>query len=206
MKLSNKENDRAIFEAGQPGSERNGPDRKPSSIPGNRAGPSDQIEREIIELMNQHTPSLSRYGARATPDLLTIQDGIQEAFFRYFNARVGGQKVKNPRAWLFKVLRNYLLDCKRKENSMSAIDLEQAGQMMDSTQDLESGYQKHECFCLALSSLSIRERECMQLRLEGFGYQEIAGILKIHSGTVAALLARALKKIQGSFTPRATNE
>jgi RNA polymerase sigma-70 factor, ECF subfamily len=199
-------NDRTIFEAGHPGSDRNGMHGKSSSIPSDRAGLSDQIEREIIELMNQHTPSLSRYGARATSDPSTIQDGIQEAFFRYFNARVGGQKVKNPRAWLFKVLRNYLLDCKRKETAMSALDLEQAGQMSDSTQDLESGYQKHECFCLALSSLSIRERECMQLRLEGFGYQEIAGILKIHSGTVAALLARALKKIRGDFAPRGTNK
>jgi DNA-directed RNA polymerase specialized sigma24 family protein len=34
------------------------------------------------------------------------------------------------------------------------------------------------------------------LRLEGFGYNEIADILRIRPGTVAALLARGLKKIQ----------
>ena len=44
----------------------------------------------------------------------------------------------------------------------------------------------------------------MQLRLEGLGYEEIADVLQIRSGTVGALLARGLKKIResGLFTRR----
>lgn len=157
---------------------------------------TEPIETEIIDLLHKNTAALSRYAGSITRDKAIVQDGIQEAFLRYLSARVGGQRVVNPRAWLFKVLRNYILDCKRKDNTMSAVNLEEAGQITDTGQDLESGYQTKESFRRALSLLSTRERECMQLRLEGFGYQEIADILRIRSGTVAALLARAAKKIR----------
>jgi RNA polymerase sigma-70 factor, ECF subfamily len=157
---------------------------------------TEPIEAEIIDLLHKNAAALSRYAGSITRDKAIVQDGIQEAFLCYLSARVGGQRVVNPRAWLLKVLRNYILDCKRKENTMSAVNLEEAGQVADSRQDLEAGYQMNESFRRALSSLSTRERECMQLRLEGFGYREIADILGIRSGTVAALLARAAKKIR----------
>jgi RNA polymerase sigma-70 factor, ECF subfamily len=159
---------------------------------------ASQIEIEIIELLRSQAAALSRYAGTVTRDRAIVQDGIQEAFLRYFVARVDGQHVENPRAWLFRVLRNYILDCKRKENSMPAVGLESAGEVVDLRQDLEKGYQQNESFRRAFSLLSPREQECMQLRLEGFGYEEIAEILRIRSGTVAALLARALKKIRGS--------
>lgn len=167
------------------------------SLPTEYASTSE-IEIEIIELLRSQAAALSRYAATVTRDRAVIQDGIQEAFLRYFIVRVGGQRVENPRAWLFRVLRNYILDCKRKENSLPAVNLESAGQVMDLRQDLERGYQQNESMQRAFSALSPREQECIQLRLEGFGYEEIADILKIRSGTVAALLARGMKKIRES--------
>ena len=157
-----------------------------------------RIESEVVELLRQHTAALARYAATITRDRTVVQDGIQETFLRYFTTRAGGQQVENPRAWLFKVLRNYILDCKRKDRSISTVDLESAGRILDSRQDVEAGYQQHENFQFALSTLSPREQECIQLRLEGFGYEEIAQILRIRSGTVAALLARGFRKMRES--------
>jgi RNA polymerase sigma-70 factor, ECF subfamily len=165
---------------------------------------AEKIETEIIELLRSQAAAMSRYAATVTRDWSIVQDGIQEAFLRYFVARVDGQHVDNPRAWLFKVLRNYILDCKRKDSSLPAVDIESANHVVDLRQDLEKGYQQNESFRRAFESLSPRERECMYLRLEGFGYNEIAQILKIQSGTVGALLGRGLKKIRASgfFTRR----
>jgi RNA polymerase sigma-70 factor (ECF subfamily) len=159
---------------------------------------AEQIEGEVIDLVHKHTAALSRFAGTMTRDSGSAQDGIQEAFFRYFIARGGGLQVGNPRAWLFKVLRNYLLDCKRKKSLMPAAAIEAAAQVPDNRQDVETDYQENQRFLRALDSLSPRERECMQLRIEGFGYAEIAQILNIRSGTVAALLARGLKKLKAS--------
>jgi RNA polymerase sigma-70 factor (ECF subfamily) len=155
-----------------------------------------QIENEVIELLHRHAAALSRYAARIVRDKAVAQDSVQEAFLRYFISRVGGQQIENPCAWLFRVVANYLTDCIRKSSSMPAADLKAAAQVSDPRQDVEAGYQQNEAFKLALASLSPRERECMQLRLEGFGYDEIARILRVRPGTVGAMLDRGLKKIR----------
>jgi RNA polymerase sigma-70 factor, ECF subfamily len=157
---------------------------------------AEQIENEVMELLRQHAPALLRYAARVARDKTIAQDAIQETFLRYFIARAEGAQIENPRAWLFRVLANYLTDCIRKSSSMPAADLEEAAQVADMRQDVEARYQQDEVFRCALASLSLRERECLQLRLEGFGYDEIAQILRIRPGTVGALLARSLKKIR----------
>jgi RNA polymerase sigma-70 factor, ECF subfamily len=166
--------------------------------------PADRIEKEVVELLGQYTSILTRHAAAIAWDKATISDGIQETFLRYFITRIGGKRIENPRAWLFRVLTNYLLDCNRKSSSMPELKLEAAAQFADSRQDVESGYQRSEAFRRALLSLSPREQECMHLWLEGFAYEEIAQMLKIRSGTVGALLARGLKKIRetGLFSRR----
>jgi RNA polymerase sigma-70 factor, ECF subfamily len=162
-----------------------------------------QIELEVNDLLLKHTNALSRYASGLSWDKTLVQDGLQEVFLRYFTARIRGQKMENPRAWLFRVLRNYLLDCNRKSSTMPAVQLKEAVQIEDRRQDVEAGYQQDETFRHILMSLSAREKECMQLRLEGFGYDEIAQILQIRTGTVGALLARGLKKIRNAgLSPR----
>jgi RNA polymerase sigma-70 factor, ECF subfamily len=154
------------------------------------------IEADVTELVRQHAPALSRYAATIVRDNSLVQDGVQEAFLRYFIARKNGQRMDNPRAWLFRVLRNFLLDFSRKSGTMPAADLDEAVRVADVRQDIEAGYHQNEIMQNALSVLSPREKECVLLRLEGFGYAQIAQILHIRPGTVAALLARGLKKIR----------
>ena len=204
-KLQHDIPDEIIFQSGPAASGEKYPDEYPGAVAHAPASTPDPIEQEITRLMDLYAASLARYGATATRDRAIIQDGIQEAFLRYFGARAGGQQVDNPRAWLFKVLRNYILDCRRKDHSMPAIGLEAARQVADSRQDLESDYQQTERFRRALSALSPREQECVLLRLEGFGYEEIAEVLGIRSGTVAALLARALKKMRTGLSSEDNN-
>jgi RNA polymerase sigma-70 factor, ECF subfamily len=158
----------------------------------------NDIESDVNELVRQHAPALSRYAATIVRDNFLVQDAVQEAFLRYFIARTSGQQMENPRAWLFRVLRNYLLDCTRKSINIPATNLEEAVKVADVRQDVEAGYQQNECFQNALAILSPREKECILLRVEGFGYNEIAQFLRIRPGTVAALLARGLKKIRQS--------
>jgi RNA polymerase sigma-70 factor (ECF subfamily) len=159
---------------------------------------TNQIEKEVNELLIRHTTALLRYAATVARDRTIVQDAVQEAFMRYFIARVGGQRMENPRAWLFRVVRNYILDCNRRSKCSSVVDLKEAVLIADSRQDAEAEYRQSEILRRALSFLSPREQECMQLRVEGFGYGEIAQVLRIRSGTVGALLARGLKKIQGT--------
>jgi RNA polymerase sigma-70 factor (ECF subfamily) len=178
------------------------PRRSEITLPGGDL--SAEIESEVIHLFHQHAAALGRYAESLVKNGDLAQDAIQEVFLRYFKVRSDGYVVDNARAWLFRVLRNYMLDHIRKQNSLQPVELEALGNVADIKQNTEAGYERSEVFRLAISVLTPRERECIQLRLEGFGYEEIARILRIRARSVGALLTRSLNKIRktGLFSGR----
>jgi RNA polymerase sigma factor (sigma-70 family) len=100
---------------------------------------------------------------------------------------------------LFRVLRNHLVDALRADQLKNEIGIESLRDSADVRQDPEASYGRAEMSEQLWSSLAPRELECLWLRAEGLQYQEIANVLAVRSGTVAALLARAHKKIRQSL-------
>lgn len=141
-------------------------------------------------------PGLFRYAGPLAPDSATAQDALQEAFLRYFIARSGGKCIENPKAWLFRVLRNYLLDSARAAGTRAEVALAAISETRDHAGDPESAYHVSEFVRRASETLAPREMECVRLRGEGLDYGEIGAALEIRPGTVGALLARAHKKIR----------
>jgi DNA-directed RNA polymerase specialized sigma24 family protein len=74
--------------------------------------------------------------------------------------------------------------------------MDEVQQVADQRQDPEVSYHHRELARRVCTLLAPRELECLRLRNEGFGYEEIANILSLRSGTVAALLSRGQKKIR----------
>ena len=128
------------------------------------------------------------------------QDALQEVFLRYFIARTSGQVVQNRKAWLYRVLRNYVLDRVKEATFKNRVSLEEAETVPDLS-DPEQEYLRAFTRKQILEVLAPRELECLQLRAEGFDYKEIAQILNVRSGTVGATLARALNKIRKTLNP-----
>lgn len=155
-----------------------------------------QIEKEIIDLRHNHLPELLRCAAAIAKDRSLTQDGIQEAFLRYYQARIRRKRMANPRAWLFRVLKNYLVDCNRKISLLPAGNPQEARKVSDPRYDVQVDFQHSSGIDSILPILPLREQECIQLRFEGKRYREIARILGIKPGTVASLLSRSLKRIR----------
>jgi len=158
---------------------------------------SPQLEREVVGAYQQYSPQLSRYAASLAQDSDAARDAVQEVFLRYFVERRYGREIANPRAWLYHVLRNYLLDQHRSVTNREVI-AEDLDHMPGSQQNPERLLQRSEVARELQAALSAREFECLRLRTEGLDYAEIAEVMGIRSGTVGALLARAQKKIRRS--------
>lgn len=157
---------------------------------------ADEIEQELVIFYQRDATGLFRYALTLAPDPETARDALQEIFLRYFIARTEGQRFENPKAWLYRVLRNHLVDALRAGHLKNEIGMESLHNSADVRQDPEASYRHTEMSAQLSSSLAPRELECLRLRAEGLQYQEIAGVLAVRSGTVAALLARAHKKIR----------
>ena len=156
----------------------------------------DALEAEVAQVYADNAVGLFRYAAVTVRNREGAQDAVQEAFLRYFVVRSQGQRILNQKAWLYRVLRNYLLDSLKSSSFKNEIAIDEMRQVPDRQQDPEVSYRHQELARRMLGLLAPRELECLRLRNEGFGYEEIAGILSVRSGTVAALLSRGQKKIR----------
>ena len=161
----------------------------------------DPVESEVIDLYQENASGLFRFGEALVRDREMAQDALQEVFLRYFVARSSGQEIQNGKSWLYRVIRNYLLDRVKEAAFKNKASLEEAEVIPDGSSDPEQQYLRAFTRKQILRVLAPRELECLQLRAEGFDYREIAKILGVRSGTVGATLARALNKIRKTLNP-----
>jgi len=157
---------------------------------------SGKIDQEVIALYECHGPSLLRYAIAITGEGGHAQDALQEAFLRYFIARNEGRHITHPRAWLFRVLRNYILDALKAPHRRNEVAIERARNSPESAANPEQQYHHGEMARELSKLLAPRELDCVRLRVEGLNYDEIAEVLNMRQGTVGATLARAHKKIR----------
>jgi RNA polymerase sigma-70 factor, ECF subfamily len=153
-------------------------------------------ERDLLQLYEENFTGLFRYATALTRDRERAQDAVQEAFLRYYASRVSGALIQNGKAWLYTVLRNYIMDRFRESGNLSEVGIEQIGDLADERQNAETRLERSEISRRVLNSLSPREMDCLRLRGQGLRYREIGEVLGITPGTVGALLVRAVKKLR----------
>lgn len=150
----------------------------------------------MSSLYTLHAAGLLRYAVSIIADTGAAQDALQEIFMRYFVARSEGQQFLDPRAWLFRVLRNHLLDTLKSSSVKNEIAIDKIDEPHDGWNDPERRYHRTEMARDLARVLAPRELECVRLRAEGLSYDEIAHVLDLRQGTIGATLARAHKKVR----------
>jgi RNA polymerase sigma-70 factor (ECF subfamily) len=171
--------------------------------------PLNELEREVADLYEVHAARLLSYAGSLTRDPDIARDAVQEVFLRFFVERRYGNCIENPRAWLYRVLRNYLLDRFATSAMKCEVSSEDTDGVPDSRGDPETMVQRTQAAQEIASRLTSRELECLRLRTEGFSYEEIAAVLGVRPGTVSALLPRVYSKLrkavgEGVFFPPGT--
>jgi RNA polymerase sigma-70 factor, ECF subfamily len=154
------------------------------------------MEQEMSALYTLHAPGLLRYACSMINDTGGAQDALQEIFLRYFVARSEGQQFLDAKAWLYRVLRNHLLDTLKSSSVKNEIAIDKIDDPRDGVNDPERHYHRAEMARDLARALAPRELECVRLRAEGLSYDEIAQVLDLRQGTVGATLARAHKKVR----------
>jgi len=163
---------------------------------GDPAAPFNDMELEMAALYSSQAPGLLRYAFTLNKDVCGAQDALQEIFLRYFVARTEGRQFDDPKAWLFRVLRNYLLDTLKSSSVKNEVAIDGIQDPPDGGDDPERHYHRTEMARDLTRLLAPRELECVRLRAEGLKYGEIADVLDLRQGTVGATLARAHRKIR----------
>jgi RNA polymerase sigma-70 factor (ECF subfamily) len=144
----------------------------------------------------EHAARLVRYAETMTRNRDMGRDAVQEVFLRYFAERRYGNCVENPRAWLYRVLHNHLLDRLNRAAVKCEVSGDAAHGVPDRCVDAEMQLEQTQTAKEIASRLTPRELDCLRLRVEGFSHHEIAQVLGVRPGTVGALLPRVYSKLR----------
>jgi RNA polymerase sigma-70 factor (ECF subfamily) len=157
------------------------------------------LQEEVAQLFLEAREDVYRYLLNLGLHPPQAQEGAQEVFLRLYAALKGGEKIQNPRAWVFRVAHNHGLKVRSKQNSGVPFDADLEIQLASQVRNPEEGLLEREQalhFQKAIQQLSDQQRRCLFLRLEGLRYREIGLALGISASAVSEFLRRALSRLK----------
>ena len=89
------------------------------------------FESEILRLYDLYSSSLLGYATTLIQDEETARDAVQEVFLRCSLMLNTGRTISSPKAWLFRVLRNYLLDLMKASHTRNEIGMDLVPEVLD---------------------------------------------------------------------------
>lgn len=174
----------------------------------------DPIEcsvQQFNDIYNKIQPSVYRFGHYLTQNHHEAENLYQETWFRVVKNFNKVEKIKNIKAWVFKIMVNLYRDNLRKKrirkiffypyrgkkihqmNSLDQYSMNHSGTNMDESDQVDLSL----ALSGAIDNLPINQRQVFLLKeAEGFKHQEISRILKIPVGTTKSLLYRATRQLQ----------
>lgn len=161
---------------------------------------SHELEREVVALFDELHHRLLRYVLSFG---LAVADGeeiIQEAFLALVQHIQQGRSRRNLRGWLFRVAHNQSLkrlsgNERRRADDGSSTDAQVHPDSSLNPEEQATFNQRQTRLLAALEALPPPDQCCLCLRAEGLRYREIAEVLGMSLGSVAASLARSLERL-----------
>lgn len=125
------------------------------------------------------------------------QELTQDSFLKLYQKMARGEEIENPRAWLYRVAHNFALRFHEREPVFDEIDpnclaLESSPNPERSLIDRE----RKSALLRAMRDLSPQQRNCLDLRVQGLRYREIAEVIGISTSAVGEFLRRAVARLK----------
>lgn len=154
-------------------------------------------------LFDNLSDSLFDYGRRFVTDEDIVKDCIQDLFIKLLSMRSGLSSVISPRFYLFRALKNLIINAITRNSRLVYIDPQElpfyAEYIISDKSQSESEFSDEfrEKFLTIVNTLSSRQKEAIYLRYqEGMTYEEISRTLDIKYQSTRNLIHRAIEKIR----------
>lgn len=168
---------------------------------------TDDDKKRFTDIYNQESDSLFRFCLFRVSDREKALELTQEAFTRLWRTISLGKRVDNPRALLYMVARNLIIDWYRRIKSVSLESLSSRNENSEfdaiderATIEIELNADSSRVLLL-LEKLEPHYREVIHLRyIEDLSPKEIAELMGLNANTVSVRITRgidALKRIIG---------
>jgi len=144
----------------------------------------------IASTYNEYLDTLYSYALHLGFDEQTAMDAIHDVFYKFCTQHSSLNEIHNLKSYLFRSLRNRLIDMKRTNREDTALLSTQ-----DETQEVLP-------FQLHVNRLTDRQREIVYLRyIREQSYEEIAEIMQISVAACRNLISKSITRLKDSTLP-----
>ena len=154
-------------------------------------------------VMDHLWAELVRFAAWELGDRDAARDVVQEAFIYLWRQRHSWGGSGSPRAYVYRIVRNQLLDEHRRRRVRSAWAAREAVRPQPAPatpEDMLAASRTQDAFLQAISSLPTRRRQAFSLvALRGLSHREAAEVLDISEQTVANQVSAAFREIRDAL-------
>jgi RNA polymerase sigma-70 factor (ECF subfamily) len=163
--------------------------------------PSSALEEQVVEQFLALRGPLLRYLATFPLSIHDSEDVVQEAFLSLYRLLRSGNSIQEERGWLFRAAHSLAL----KKRLRARKDFDTAGTALPADhlaadpglnpEDQLIFNRTQQRMQAVVRALPEQDRWCLYLRAEGLRYRQIAEVLNISLGSVAASLERSLARL-----------
>jgi RNA polymerase sigma-70 factor (ECF subfamily) len=161
------------------------------------AGPAAPEAALMKAIYDEHAAALWRYALRLTGDRNRAEDVVQETLLRAWqHPEVVGDTERSPRAWLFTVARNLIIDESRSARFRSEVSSLDKAPEPAGPDEVNKALDRL-LIADALAQLSVEHRAVVQRAYyKGWTIAQIAADLGIAEGTVKSRLHYAMRALR----------
>lgn len=158
-------------------------------------------KENLIKLYEENNEALYRYAYRYLSDQDLAEECVSEVFTRYLQVLKDGKNPReNPRAYLYRIAHNWVVDHYRKRKPDENIGEDLIPDRMTNPEMQFSKAQIHEKLRGALLKLPEEQRRVIELHiLEDWSHEEIADQLGKSKEASRALQYRGLRRLRKSL-------
>jgi len=154
----------------------------------------------IIAAWGEHEAELRGFLTRQLGDPVLAEDLLQDTFLRAMAQGAKFCSLENPRAWLFRVARNLLIDSVRRKRNISMSD-DVPDELPEEIQEIAVIERLDVCLPRALTELSMADREAIEAcDLGGMTQREYADHQGLTLVAAKSRVQRARKRLKQVLT------
>jgi RNA polymerase sigma factor (sigma-70 family) len=137
------------------------------------------------------------YIAARVQNVQTAEDLTSETFLRAWR-RWPPREVTGgvPRAWVFQIARNLVIDHYRASSRRPTVPLDEANTYNPREIPGEDGHLKAITLQMAMATLSPRDQDVLSLRLAGLTNRELGSVLELSEAAAGMACLRALRRLR----------
>lgn len=167
-------------------------------------------KKQFAKFYNQHSPKIYRFVYLKVNSQQDSEDLTSEAFFKFWkNLNDNKEKIDNPRALLYKIANNSVIDFYRKKSRTELITdpeddiLTRIKDKSDLNKEIDLGEDVVQ-IKEALSNIKEEYKDIIIWHyLDDFSAKEIAQITEKPEGTIRVKIHRALKSLKKAINNKA---